>query len=271
MHAGPHRRRRVLLVVAGIVVLVAVGSVIVVWRAENPGPASMQDALDRFREADEPAVGEAVERPPEGVYLYAGAGREHISFPPLTQRDGASMPGTVTHRARGCWTFRLDYNANHWQDWRYCNRAGVVVEAGGRTGQEWDLGPTSVSNLSTFDCEPPNPVLPAPEEAGDEVEQACTGTNSSIDGETISAGTWRFVGAEALTIGGEEVDTVHFRGDRTITGAQDGQEATDVWFRADGLLVRFERAFDVRSDSPIGAITYTESGHLLLTDLEPQR
>jgi hypothetical protein len=121
-----------------------------------------------------------------------------------------------------------------------------------------------------MECEPANPVV-FEASPGEEVDHSCSGTNTAIGGETTSAGVWRFEGPEVLTIAGEEVDTLHFHGDRTISGAQDGSELTDAWFGPDGLLLRYERDIEVRSDSPIGTITYTESGWFELTELEPQR
>jgi hypothetical protein len=92
-----------------------------------------------------------------------------------------------------------------------------------------------------------------------------------VDGTATSSGSWRYVGPESVTIGGEVVDAWHIRQERTISGAQDGIQATDAWFRDDGLLLRSERDIEVTSPSPIGDVTYTESGSVELTGLEPRR
>jgi hypothetical protein len=250
-------------------VLVAAGVGLLLWNIDQPGPASVGEAVDRFRE-QEGGEGPAGARPPEGVYLYEGEGREHLSFPPLTQRDGARMPGTVTHEAGGCWVFRLDYNAEHWQDWRYCPEGDAVAELGGHTHQTWDLGVTTVENLTTFVCDPPAVILP-PAAAGTEVDHRCRGRNTEVEGSTTSEGPWTYVGPETLAVGEDEADALHFTRDRVITGAQHGTEHLEVWFRADGLLLRMDREIEVRSPSPIGDITYTESGELALTELAPER
>jgi hypothetical protein len=277
MPMGVLRRHKVLVTI-GVLFAVAVGVVVVAAiRIDSPGPASVGDALDRLHEnaGDDGSNVVTSRRPPEGVYAYVGEGREELSFPPLSQQDGTEMPGTVTHRARGCWTFRIDFNAEHWQEWRYCpnpvpdgDRVGFA-EVGGRTGQEWDLGVSRLGNLSTFTCDPPNHILPPP--ATGISDHSCSGSNSAIAGETTSAGPWRFVARDTVTVDGEAVETLHFQSQRTLSGGQDGTEHTETWFRPDGLLVRYERDIEARSDSPIGAITYTEVGSFQLARLEPRR
>jgi hypothetical protein len=269
---GVLRRHKIL---ASVGVVAAVGLGLIAWsvaQIDSPGPASVDDALDRLHQDGGDAGPDAAMTPPQGVYDYVGEGREGLSFPPLSQQDGDQIPGTVTHRPRGCWTFRIDFNAEHWQDWRYCldTRGAGLAEVGGRSGQTWDLGVSQVSNESLFVCDPPSPLLPPPT-AGTTTEEACTGTNSALGGETTSAGPSLYVGPDTITVDGEDLETLHFRGERTLTGAQEGTEHTESWFRADGLLVRYERDIEIRSDSPVGAITYTESGWLQLARLEPRR
>jgi hypothetical protein len=271
LEVGFVRHHWVLITIGIVALLVAGGAVITVLTVDAPGPASVDDALGRFREEGgdgEPDLPSG--RPPEGVYLYAGEGEAALSFPPLTQHDGAELPATVTHRPRGCWALRVDFNTEHWQEWSYCRVGDGVVETRGRSGQEWDLGVNSAGNVSTFLCRPPNPVLVAEAEPGDEVEQTCSGSNSGVGGTTTSSGRSTFVGVETLVIGGTEVAANHLHGERTLTGGQEGDQVTDAWFRDDGLLLRYEREIEVRTNSPVGVITYTEEGEFELTALQPQ-
>ena len=267
---GLIRRHRVLTALA-VVLLVVVGVGWTLLHTEQPGPASVEDALERFHESDDGADLSPTPRPPDGVYTYRGEGHEQLSVPPLGQDDGETMPATVTHEGRGCWTFRIDFTSGHWQSWRYCpgaDRDGFE-EVAGATGQQWDLGVSQMGNISHFTCDN-NPVVWTAV-AGEAVDTRCSGTNSAVDGTTVTHGTWRFVGPEALTIGGEEVEAMHFSGDRQLSGGQEGTEVTEVWFREDGLLLRYERDIEVRTDSPIGDITYTERGWFELADLQPER
>jgi len=260
-------------VLAGSAAVLLVLAAVTVWAVldrDDPGPASVDQALDRFEQDGDDGGTTTAVRPPDGVYLYEGEGVERLSFPPLTQRDGGEMPATVTHEPDGCWTFRLDFNVSHWQSWTYCPVDGGMAEVAGANGQEWDLGVSTVGNRSEFTCDPPNPVLVG-QEPGDRVHHRCTGTNSAIDGETVSAGTLTFVGPETLTIGGEEVEALHYVNQRRLQGSQNGPERTEAWYRADGLLLRYERDIEVATASPVGDITYTETGELVLTTLEPRR
>jgi hypothetical protein len=267
---GVIRRHKVLTALALVAVLVAIAAWVVLG-ADQPGPPSVDEAVDRFEDGQGDGGPSATPRPPAGVYRYRGEGREHLSFPPLDQSDGTELPGTVTHDPDGCWTFRIDFNQGHWQSWHYCPTAAGdgYLELGGDSGQRWDLGVSSMGNTSHFRC-PDNPVV-WPADPGDQVDHWCTGTSSAIEGTTTSEGTWRFVGPTSLTVGTDEVDVLHFRGARELHGSQEGVESTEAWFRADGLLVRYERDIEARTSSPIGDITYTEEGWFELTDLRPLR
>ena len=267
---GLVKRHRLLAAGAATVVL---GLGVLAWlllSVDEPGPASVSDALARFHDADAEGRSSA-SGPPDGVYRYRGSGDEHLSLPPLHQADGEVMPGTVTHGADGCWTFRIDFNAVHRQSWRHCRaRAAPVAETAGSTGQRWDLGVTSISNTSHFSCDRPDPVRWRPT-ASAEVHLRCSGTNSAVDGRTTVAATWNFDGETTLQIDGHAVAADHWVGRRRLTGSQEGTESSEAWFRADGLLLRYERDLEVRTDSPVGATTYTEEGWFELTSLTPQR
>ena len=91
-----------------------------------------------------------------------------------------------------------------------------------------------------------------------------------MEGETVSAGTYRAVGEESIDVGGTEVRTQHFSSERTMTGAQTGTERSELWFALDtGLPVRNERSITADSDTPIGTTTYTEEGAFSLVSTEP--
>ena len=99
--------------------------------------------------------------------MLAGEGRETISFPPVEQDDGTTMPASIRHTADGCFTFKIDYNEAHWQDWHLCPEGNTLVERGGRTFQRWDFGVTTVENLATFVCDPPAPFAVRRSQRGD--------------------------------------------------------------------------------------------------------
>jgi hypothetical protein len=70
---------------------------------------------------------------------------------------------------------------------------------------------------------------------GETWTQSCTGTNTSVGGTTV--------------------DAFHFVQPRTISGAQHGEENSELWFAPNGLPLRNQRHIVIDSDSPIGTIT----------------
>lgn len=263
-----HSRRGLVIgiVVAVLVLGAGIGVFAYLWQRDDARPVSVQEAGERL---DGKAGGADTFVPAEGVYRYEGTGTDSLSTPPKSQPEGPTMPATVVHRGDGCWTFRIDYSTNHWQTWRFCARDGELVERGGRTFQRWDFVVSSIENVSTFVCAPPIFVLGTDMVPGETWPQSCTGKNTTTGGTTISAGEMRFVGVEPLEVGGRKVDAFHFVKPRTISGAQHGEENTDLWLAENGLPLRNQRRVVIDSDSPIGTVTYTEEGTFTLASLEP--
>ena len=62
----------------------------------------------------------------------------------------------------------------------------------------------------------------------------------------------------------------HYRETDTLTGPQRGTTTLDYWYAVqDMLLIRMERHVDLRTNSPVGDITYKEDGELQLSSLTP--
>ena len=261
-------------VVAGVLV-VAVGVLGVLFLTrEDPGAKSVDEAVEDLRTRATGSAGATppeVVAPPSGVYSAEGEGDEALSLPGISQTDGEVIPVTVEPvDEEGCWRFRVDYNEAHWQDWRFCDVDGVVVERGGTTFQRWDFGALVVENSTTFTCEPPALIDDPAAEPGDASDQSCDGTSDQVEGLATSAGPVTFLGVEDLEVGGSTVTTRHVRQARTLSGAQTGTTTNDTWFDVEtGLPVRMERSADIASDSPVGTVSYTESGWWQLTDLAP--
>lgn len=276
--APPRRRRRWLVVTAvvvGIVVLVVGGFVALFVVRENPGAKPFGEALDEFRgtaSTSPPTV--SVTRPTAGVYSATGEGHEALSFPPLSQTDGDLMPVIVTYTSDTCWTFAIDYNDAHRQSWNYCpgDDAGTIAEQGSETQQRWDVGAMTISNSTTFTCDPPALMLSGDATPGETWDHSCGGTNSEIPGTTRSVGPYRFVGVETVVIDGTAVTAHHYSQTRELSGAQTGQQTTELWVEvATGLPLRAERTVRVDSSSPVGDITYTEEGWWQLQSRAPAR
>jgi len=267
---GTTRRRVVLGVVAALAVAIAVVVGIVVWGGSSGHEVSSDEAGRRIGTATSIAPVQGVLRPEQGVYRYRGSGTDALSTPPKEQLEGPDMPATVTHRPDGCWTFRIDFHSNHWQSWEYCATDGILDERGGSTFQRWDFGVFANETTSTFACDS-SVTIRLDAEPGDEWTQTCHSEPTDDPAASRSAGPYRFVGAETLTIGGEPVEALHYHRERTMSGGQDGTEQADVWFAAaDALPLRNERRIEVRTDTIIGETTYTEDAEFELQSIEPE-
>lgn len=270
-----HRTRRMVIAVLGVVLVVAAGAVaFVVWGTTPPEQASLEEAQQRFTPGTAtPGTGPTAERvpPAQGVYRFAGSGSENTSFPPVQEDQGPEMPATVTWTEPGCFTLRIDYNTNHWQEWHLCLTDDALVERGGRTFQRRDYTVLQVDSNSTFVCDPVVVIVRWDADPGDRSDASCVGTTDVLDGSTTSAGTNTFVGLEELDVGGEPVPTYHVHGTRTLRGSeQDGEETWDTWFAADsGMIVRSERSVVVSTRTPFGAVDYDETSEWTLQSMAP--
>jgi hypothetical protein len=273
--SGWLRRVRWRWVIAGVgaAVVVLIGTAVVLFAVrERPGAKPVGEAVEEFRATTVPEGSGRGVGPTPGVYRADGEGSASLSLPPTSQRDGAPMPVTVETIDEGCWRVRIDYNEAHWQNWNYCIEGDVVIERGGATHQRWDFGPLTVENLSEFTCDPPPVVVDPDAGEGTSWQHSCTGFNSEIAGTTDSRGPHTFVGREQLVVGGDLVVARRYRHERAVSGAQQGRTTFDVWFEVESHLpVRMERQIRLDSDSPVGAITYTEEGWWQLAALNPER
>ena len=262
--------RWIVVVLVGFVVIGG-AAFVVAWRNSGARQVSFEEAKRRF-EATSSTVAPRPSplRPPAGVYLYRGSGSEHLDKPPKSQSQGPSMPATVTFRPDGCWVFRIDYSTGHWQSWTYCARNGGLDEVGGQTYERWDFVVFKVDSTSTFTC-PSSVTIRRAMLPGDTWTQTCTGTSSAVKGVVTTSGPMKYLGTERVTVDGKQVPAYHFKQLRTLTGAQQGTQDNDVWFAtSNGMPLRNDHHNVVKSDSPIGKVTYTETGTFALTSLQPR-
>ena len=274
---GSRGRRwaRRLLLVTGVAVLVVVGVCAYFFTTyelrAHPGARSVSSAVHSFRGSgsDPRAAPQFYGVPQAGVYTMQGAGLEHISIPPNSQKDSAVMPVTVSHLASGCWRWRVDYNVAHWQDYVFCTSASGLVQPANRVYQAWDFGAMSITNLATITCPASTIVVPKEPRPGTALTWSCAERNSAVGpGESSTAA--RITGLEQLRIGGVDVPVVEEQQAGTVSGTQTGSVTSTWWFVAStGLPVRLDRHIVVHSPSPIGTVTYTEDGSGQLTSLTP--
>ncbi|MBK9178390.1 MAG: hypothetical protein IPM45_02250 [Acidimicrobiales bacterium] len=266
----PRRWRWVVLAVLGAALLAGAVLVLLVVRGRDARRVSVDEAVDRYR-ASTTIGGPALGRPAQGVYTLTGSGSEKLSFQTTGQTIGPTLTATVTWRGDSCWDLRIDYNANHWQTWRYCIEGDHVVDEGGAVFQRIDLVVAHPESLSISACEPPVPSLRRGATAGTTWDDTCTVVTDGR-GRSELIGTVTFLGDEAVTVAGEEVSAGHNRYERRYSGAQRGHGVLDTWFATDtGLPLRSRWELQITSGSPIGDVTYTESGEWTLDSLTPRQ
>ena len=273
---SPRRHHRVRFVVLGVVALVLVGMGYLFLSYEFqavPGAKSIHSAVDAFRGGKATTnTNVHYQPPPQGVYELRGRGGETISFPPNSQSDGAVMPASVTYVANGCWRWHLDYNVAHWEEYDFCPSANQLVQAGNRNFQSWSFGTFKITNLATFTCPSNAIVLPDNPGEGKTVTWTCQGKNSAMKGKTMAQDSARVVGTTTLSIGNTQaVPAVREVQKTTLSGGQRGTVVETWWFSArSGLPLRVERQIKILTASPIGSITYNESGAWQMASLTPR-
>ena len=253
-----------------MLLLLGLGAFVAAWQGSGAHEVSMNSARKRFASSSTVPVVPNALLPPAGVYEYRGSGHESLDKPPKSQDQGPVIPATITHQPNGCWVFRVDYSTGHWQSWNYCTSDGQLDEKGGQTYEKWNFVVFQVASTSTFTCPSSVTILPGMV-PGDTWTQTCTGTTSAVKGSVTTAGPYTYIGEETMTIGGTKVAAYHFHRLRTLSGAQTGTEDDEVWFaKSNGMPLRNVRKNVVKSDSPIGKVTYTETGDFTLVSLTPQ-
>lgn len=275
---GGHGRPPWLLVVVGVVLVLVLGGFWFASRGEKVQQTSEDEARSRLTPgATAPAGTEATGASPmlggppaAGLYRYTGSGREHTSFPELSEDQGPAMPATVTLKPDGCWVFRIDYNTHHWQEWTMCTVGGQLTEQTGSTFSRRNIGGLDIDNTSTFVCTPPVVVVAAPDQDGSVRPRSCVGSGSLIKDPSTAAGTMTVVGHETIDVGGQAIPTVHVRDDLSYSGAQSGSEKSDNWYDVrTGLPVRNSHDITVITTTPFGEITYTETSTFTLQTPSP--
>jgi len=275
---SPRRRRgwRVVLLIVGVAMVVVLASTAYVTiryeTRSHPGAKAVSSAVNNYRHSDIPSgSGTTYGIPSTGVYSLHGHGSEQISFPPNSQQDGAVMPATVTHLANGCWRWHLDYNTAHAEEFVFCPTQAGLTQPTNINIQHWNYGAFSVSNTSTVTCPAGTIVLPAMPAAGQTLTWTCPETNTAIAGESQATTKATIVGIEDVRVGSSTVVTAHELQQTTLSGVQTGAVTENWWFDvATGLPVQVERQIIIHTNSPLGAITYSESGSWQMASLTPR-
>jgi len=241
-----------------------------VFRGRTTRPASVNDAVERFRTDGGATSTGAAGRPAPGVYTYSGSGSEKLSFLAGDKPMGPKLPATVTYDGDDCWTFRIEFNDTHWQSWDSCVHDGTVTNPSGDVFQRYDFVVADYTTSVHFECDAPADVVRVGMQPGDAWNRTCRFSSATV-GESVGTGPLTYTGLESLSIGGSQVATYHIRESRTQSGSQSGTAIYDTWYSTDTALpVKARWHMQTDSESPVGKVTYTEQGEWLLDDLSPR-
>jgi hypothetical protein len=173
---------------------------------------------------------------------------------------------TVAYVGNDCFTLTIVLRGNYTETMSLCIKGIEVVEEGGTRSQQFAIGAAA---QTTTECKPGDVYFTTAPSPGQMWTHDCTGKNSDDKSGASTfktAGTYRFVGNEAVAVKGIDLPVMHFHDDRTVSGAQSGTNIADWYFAVeDGLLVQLSRNINLNYPSGVGNIAYHESALMTLT------
>ena len=195
-----------------------------------------------------------------GLYRYTTTGFETTDALAGGRHDYPAET-YMTIQPGGCGTLvRWQALEERWEEWDFCGDAGL---AGRRTFHEW----FQIANLDVWTCSPPVPTQDDPGEvATGTCARAATGNAEAAE----DALRYEMVGYETLTVGTEQVDTLHVRATSTGSGGTVMSRATDTWILpGTQLVVRQTVQSASATQSRVGLVNALEQYELNLVSLLP--
>ncbi len=256
--------RRILIAVA-VLVIALIGTIAwFVW-PRGTTPLTEDDALDDFRRRSTGTLtdsGPRGARPAVGVYRYSAEGNERVKFGPLpteTRTIPATITASVVHPDDRCFTFGVNFFAEHTEETRYC-----AAGDGSLTLDEHLKHQTigAISHTATMRCDPAV-VLPASTPSVPiRCELGLSGAPIGVDATLTGTATRR--PDRMMRIGRSTVSVSPVTVSFTLGGDLTGTWTETTWFTEDRLPARIDRRLSLR-----GPATFTESSRLTLLDLTP--
>jgi hypothetical protein len=243
----------------GAAVAVAAVAAWLVLLGENAEPASVDDALARFR-----AIAEQGGTPiPAGVYVYATSGEESISALGGRRHQYPARSSITVTRAGCGMELRWDVLRRRHTTWEVCS----TTSQGGQRLAAWEEAHNFVGrdDVTMWRCDG-TAWLPADRSAGARSPYRCEG------GDTSQRGTIVVLGEEAVTVGSTQVEAVRLRVGVTEDGEARGPLVEERWLEpVTGLPVRIRYRVTTENASPIGDVRFDERYDVRLTSLQPRR
>ena len=198
--------------------------------------------------------------PEPGVYRYATDGYESIDRP--SSRHDYPKETATTIQATDC-GFRLRWQPleNRWDEMSMCNTEAGAFIAGMATHREF----YGQENDTQYECSRGTYAYrPQP---------GATWTGTCSDGDAKMQLRGRTIGREAVQVGNETVEAVHFLVEGQLSGGDaQGTWKAQRWVDADtGLVLRLEAQTQATSKSSVGEVHYSEQLSLRLLSTTPER
>jgi hypothetical protein len=229
---------------------------------DDAEPATVGEAVTRFRAQLEASTPRADGLPKPGVYVYETRGAESIdALGGVKHRYPARSTITVTRGGCGL-TLRWDVLKGRSTTWTVCRSGRALVLS--RSAEIHTF--FGREERTVYDCAAGSFYRPARDTTGFSWTMSCS------TGETTEEGRGRVVGKDTLTAAGKRIPTVHIRVEAELTGKSPGTSSRDWWLRvSDALPIRLAMASTTSTGSAIGDVKYEEQATLRLQTLSPRR
>ena len=222
---------------------------------DHSKPASIEDALRRFRENNRDA------KELEGVYVYATTGGESVDALGGARHHYPAQT-SITARRVAC-GLELDWASlqGRTTTWTLCSTdAGIELRGSDERHKFfWQ------SDRTTYVCAGAV-LIPAGEAAAAGYDFTCTAPNAAETGRA------ELIGPETIAVGDATVATIHARTVGIISGVNHGAETADWWLdTASALPVRIVLKSRTSRNTIVGLTHYNEDADLRLLSLTPER
>lgn len=252
--AGRSRKRWLIAGAVVVALLVATGAVLyfVVFR-DRATPVESEDVgATLITGAGQPGD--------FGLYRYTTTGFETTDALAGGRHDYPAET-YMTIQPGGCGTLvRWQALKERWEEWDLCADAGL---AGRQTYHEW----FNISNLDVWTC---SPAVPTQDDPGEVATGNCTRAATGNAEAAEDSLRFEMVGYETLTVGTEQVETLHVRATSSGSGGTVMSRTIDTWILpGTQLVVRQTVQSSSTTQSRVGTVNSHEEYELNLVSLLP--
>jgi len=254
--------------IAGVVVLLLVAALAFLLWPRGTTEISPGQAVDQYRNRQGSTTTTRKEAdgftttPSAGVYTFTATGEETAKvgpFPAQTHKVPASVTGVVVDSGDGCFTFSVNFYAEHTEETRYCVE-GRALRLAHYTKRQ-TVG--AITATVSMECDP-NVIRSGTNPGSTPLDCTLTVSGGPFSVETKLSGTSTTKAKEPLTIGSDQVEVLPTETVLNASGKVTGAWTDRIWWSPDNLPVRMVREFHMQ-----GATTFDENPTLTLTSLTP--